>query len=76
MTNYGLDLNKINVVVFAKRNEFLLSAKFNRYNNDGTGNETRYSFDKMKMFWTLKKYIYKFIDGKLGNIQYYGNGRN
>lgn len=76
MTNYGLDLNKINVVVFAKRNEFLLSAKFNRYNNDGTGNETRYSFDKMKMFWTLKKYIYKFIEGKLGNIQYYGNGRN
>lgn len=75
MTNYGLDLNKINVVVFAKRNEFLLSAKFNRYNNDGTGNETRYSFDKMKMFWTLKN-IYKFIDGKLGNIQYYGNGRN
>lgn len=57
MTNYGLDLNKINVVVFAKRNEFLLSAKFNRYNNDETGNETRYSFDKMKMFWTLKKYI-------------------
>lgn len=76
MTNCGLDLDKINVVVFAKRNEFLLSAKFNRYNNDGTGNETRYSFDKMKMFWTLKKYIYKFIDGKLGNIQYYGNGRN
>lgn len=57
MTNYGLDLDKINVVVFAKRNEFLLSAKFNRYNNDETGNETRYSFDKMKMFWTLKKYI-------------------
>lgn len=57
MRNYELDLNKINVVVFAKRNEFLLSAKFNRYNNDGTGNETRYSFDKMKMFWTLKKYI-------------------